>query len=114
MYMYICSVPRPKSRLIEIEVGRYGRYAHTESMRARSLSLRARPHAFLFFFSVEPGRCASSLGRIRSCTLLPVATAAALCRHYGRSPYSIAFLRAFNEQVPTVTHGVRRGRVCKR
>ena len=43
----------------------------------------------------------SALGRIRSCTLLPLATAAAVCRQYGRSAASMGFLRAFNQQVPT-------------
>ena len=42
----------------------------------------------------------SSLGRIRSCTLLPLATAAAIARTFGRSDASTAFLRAFNQPVP--------------
>ena len=43
----------------------------------------------------------SSLGRICSCTLLPIATAALVCRQYGRSPASLAWLRAFlHEPVP--------------
>ena len=41
-----------------------------------------------------------SKGRIRSCTLLPIATAAAVCRTYGRSDESVAFLRLFNQPVP--------------
>jgi len=42
----------------------------------------------------------SSLGRIRSCTLLPIATAALVCRQHGRSPASLAWLRAFSQTVP--------------
>jgi hypothetical protein len=42
----------------------------------------------------------SSLGRIRFCTLLPVATAALVCRQHGRSPASIAWLRSFSQPVP--------------
>ena len=42
----------------------------------------------------------SSLGRIRSATLLPVATAAAICRQHGRSPASLAWLQAFSQPVP--------------
>ena len=42
----------------------------------------------------------SSLGRIRSCTMLPLATAAAVARTFGRSAESLAFLRAFNQVVP--------------
>ena len=41
-----------------------------------------------------------SKGCIRSCTLLPVATAAAVCRTFGRSDESVAFLRLFNQPVP--------------
>ena len=41
-----------------------------------------------------------SLGRIRNCTLLPVATAAAVARGFGRSPASMAFLRALSQPVP--------------
>jgi len=41
-----------------------------------------------------------SLGRIRSCTLLPIATAAVVCRSHGRSPASLAWLRAFSQPVP--------------
>ena len=41
-----------------------------------------------------------SLGRIRNCTLLPVATAAAIARGFGRSPASMAFLRALSQPVP--------------
>jgi hypothetical protein len=54
-----------------------------------------------FKASLPPGQHdPSALGRIRSCTLLPLATAAAVCRQYGRSPASMGFLRAFNQQVP--------------
>ena len=42
----------------------------------------------------------SSLGRIRVCTLLPLATAAALARAFGRSPAATAFLAAFSQPVP--------------
>ena len=42
----------------------------------------------------------SSLGRIRSCTLLPIATAALVCRQHGRSAASLAWLRAFSQPVP--------------
>ena len=42
----------------------------------------------------------SSLGRIRNCTLLPLATAAALARSFGRSVASMAFLRTFSQTVP--------------
>jgi hypothetical protein len=42
----------------------------------------------------------SSLGRIRSCTLLPIATAALICRQHGRSGASLAWLRAFAQSVP--------------
>jgi hypothetical protein len=42
----------------------------------------------------------SSLGRIRFCTVLPVATAALICRQHGRSPTSLAWLRAFSQSVP--------------
>ena len=41
-----------------------------------------------------------SLGRIRCCTLLPVATAAAVARSFGRSAASMAWLRAFAQPVP--------------
>ena len=41
-----------------------------------------------------------SKGRIRSCTLLPIATAAAVCRTFGRSDESVAFLRLFSQPVP--------------
>ena len=42
----------------------------------------------------------SSLGRIRSCTLLPLATAAVVCRQHGRSGASMAWLRAFSQPIP--------------
>ena len=42
----------------------------------------------------------SSLGRVRSCTLLPLATAALVCRQHGRSGASLAWLRAFAQSVP--------------
>ena len=32
---------------------------------------------------------------------MPLATAAAVCRQYGRSPASMGFLRCFHQQVPT-------------
>jgi hypothetical protein len=42
----------------------------------------------------------SSLGRIRVCTLLPLATASALARAFGRSAAATAFLTAFSQPVP--------------
>ena len=33
-------------------------------------------------------------------TLLPMATAALVCRQHGRSPASLAWLRAFSQSVP--------------
>ena len=42
----------------------------------------------------------SSLGRIRVCTLLPLATASALARAFGRSGAATAFLTAFSQPVP--------------
>ena len=41
-----------------------------------------------------------SLGRVRSCTLLPIATVACICRSFGRSPASMALLRALSQPVP--------------
>ena len=41
-----------------------------------------------------------SMGRIRSLTVIPLSTAAAVARTFGRSPASIAFLRAFSMPVP--------------
>ena len=42
----------------------------------------------------------SSVGRIRSCTLLPVATVAAIARTFGHSNESTALLRALAQAVP--------------
>ena len=42
----------------------------------------------------------SSLGRIRNCTIIPVAAAASIVRTFGRSGPSMAWLRAFNQPVP--------------
>ena len=42
----------------------------------------------------------SSLGRIRNCTLLPLATAATIVRSFGRSAMAMSFLRAFSVPVP--------------
>jgi len=42
----------------------------------------------------------SSLGRIRHCTILPIAAAATIVRNFGRSGAAIAWLRAFNQPVP--------------
>ena len=42
----------------------------------------------------------SSRGRIRTCTMLPLATAAAVARGFGRCEASTAFLSAFTQQVP--------------
>ena len=60
------------------------------------------PHLLqVFKQSLPPSVCdPSSLGRIRSCTLLPLASAAVVCRQYGRSPASMAWLRAFSQPVP--------------
>ena len=46
--------------------------------------------------SIDP----CSLGRVRSCTLLPVATVACVCRTFGRSPASMALLRALSQPIP--------------
>ena len=46
--------------------------------------------------SIDP----CSLGRVRSCTLLPVATVACICRIFGRSPASVALLRALSQHIP--------------
>ena len=42
----------------------------------------------------------SSLGRIRNCTIIPVAAAASIVRTFGRLGPSMAWLRAFNQPVP--------------
>eukprot|EP00966_Prymnesium_polylepis_P102438 2373044-Prymnesium_polylepis.1 len=42
----------------------------------------------------------SSLGRIRNCTILPIAAAATIVRSFGRSGAALAWLRAFNQPVP--------------
>ena len=44
----------------------------------------------------------SSVGRIRSFTIVPVTTAAAVARSFGRSPASMSFLRALAQPVPQV------------
>ena len=55
----------------------------------------------LFRSSLPPDMCdPSSLGRIRSCTLLPIASAASICRSHGRSGASLAWLRAFSMPIP--------------
>lgn len=41
-----------------------------------------------------------SLGRIRHCTILPIAAAATIVRTFGRSEAAMAWLRAFNQPVP--------------
>lgn len=41
-----------------------------------------------------------SLGRIRHCTILPIAAAATIVRTFGRSGAAMAWLRAFNQPVP--------------
>ena len=54
-----------------------------------------------FKAALPPDVCdPSSLGRIRSCTLLPTATAAVVCRQHGRSGASMAWLRAFSQPIP--------------
>ena len=42
----------------------------------------------------------SSLGRIRNCTILPIAAAATIVRTFGRSGAAVAWLRAFNQPIP--------------
>jgi hypothetical protein len=42
----------------------------------------------------------SSLGRIRNCTIIPLAAAATVVRTFGRSPASMAWLRALSQPVP--------------
>ena len=55
----------------------------------------------VFKQALPPEHCdPSSLGRIRFCTLLPIATAALVCRQHGRSGASLAWLRAFSQSVP--------------
>ena len=39
------------------------------------------------------------LGRIRNCTILPLAAAATVVRAFGRSPASMAWLRALSQPV---------------
>ena len=41
-----------------------------------------------------------SLGRIRNCTVLPLAAAATVVRTFGRSPASMAWLRALSQPIP--------------
>ena len=41
-----------------------------------------------------------SLGRIRNCTILPLAAAATVVRTFGRSPASMAWLRALSQPIP--------------
>ena len=54
-----------------------------------------------FKLSME-GLDPSSVGRIRSFTIVPVTTAAAVARSFGRSPTSMSFLRALAQPVPQV------------
>jgi hypothetical protein len=42
----------------------------------------------------------SSLGRIRNCTIMPLADAAPVVRTFGRSPASMAWLRALSQPIP--------------
>ena len=42
----------------------------------------------------------SSLGRIRNCTIIPLAAAATVVRTFGRSPASMAWLRALSQPIP--------------
>lgn len=42
----------------------------------------------------------SSLGRIRNCTILPLAAATTVVRTFGRSPASMAWLRALSQPEP--------------
>jgi hypothetical protein len=41
-----------------------------------------------------------TINKVRSVTILPLATAAAVVRTFGNSPVSLAFLRAFTQPVP--------------
>ena len=41
-----------------------------------------------------------SLGRIRNCTILPLAAAATVVRTFGRSPASMAWLRSLSQPIP--------------
>ena len=45
---------------------------------------------------------ACSRNKIRACVLVPLAAAAAVCRLYGRSEASMAFLRAVNHPIPQI------------
>jgi hypothetical protein len=42
----------------------------------------------------------SSLGRIRNCSIIPIAAAATIVRTFGCSGVAMAWLRAFNQPVP--------------
>ena len=42
----------------------------------------------------------SSLGRIRQCTIIPLAAAGTVVRTFGRSPASMAWLRSLSQPVP--------------
>ena len=65
------------------------------------LSRVHRPLSQVFKQALPPEHCdPSSVGRIRSCTLLPIATAALVCRQHGRSGASLAWLRAFSQSIP--------------
>ena len=63
---------------------------------AEFVALMAEFRAVLPGDMIDP----SSLGRIRNCTLLPMAAAATIARSFGRSPASLAWLRAFNQPIP--------------
>ena len=55
----------------------------------------------VFKRALPPEHCdPSSLGRMRFCTLLPLASSALVCRQHGRSGASLAWLRAFSQSVP--------------
>ena len=51
-----------------------------------------------------------SLGRIRMCTVLPLATAASVVRSFGRSPASMAWLRAVSQPIPQACGNCSRSR----
>ena len=73
---------------------------HVQRYRPRALT-HAPPHSQVFKQALPPEHCdPSSVGRIRSCTLLPIATAALVCRQHGRSGASLAWLRAFSQSIP--------------
>ena len=53
-----------------------------------------------------------SLGRIRNCTILPLAAAATVVRTFGRSPASMAWLRTLSQTRRPTERRCRRGRLA--